>query len=258
MFGLSIPDYEIWQWAALCLCAVFAGVNKTGVPGLGILMVPLMAGAFPANASTGMLLPLLAFADLFAVGYYHRHAKWSHVLKLLPWALLGIGAGFGITFYVKIPDACMKPIIGAIVLTMLGVNFWRQRKGDALAVPTHWAFAACMGFFAGLTTQLANAAGPVMVLYLLAMRLPKEQFIGTGAWYFLILNYLKIPLFISDGRITWESIQTDVVAVPFILVGVVVGIWLLKRIPQRIFNSTVQILAALAAFWLIASMLMGK
>lgn len=253
MFGLSLPEYEVWQWAALFLCAVFAGLSKTGVPGLGILMVPLMAGAFAAKASTGMLLPLLAFADLFAVGYYHRHAKWSHVLRLLPWALAGIGAGFLILRYVSIPDVLMKPIIGGIVLVLLGVNFWRQRKGDALAVPTHWAFAASLGFFAGLTTQLANAAGPVMVLYLIAMRLPKEEFIGTSAWYFLILNYLKIPLFIGDGRITWESIQTDIVAVPFILVGVVLGIWLLKRIPQRAFNITVQILATLAAAWLIAS-----
>ncbi|MBN1941972.1 MAG: sulfite exporter TauE/SafE family protein [Phycisphaerae bacterium] len=258
MFGLSLPEYEIWQWAALCLCAVFAGMSKTGLPGLGILMVPLMAGAFAAKASTGMLLPLLAFADLFAVGYYHRHAKWSHVLRLLPWALAGIGAGFLITYHVKIPDTLMKPLIGGIVLTLLAVNFWRQRRGDAMSIPAHWAFAASLGFFAGLTTQLANAAGPVMVLYLLAMRLPKHEFIGTSAWYFLILNYLKIPLFVYDGRITWESIRTDVVALPFILVGVAAGIWLLKRIPQKAFNVVVQILATLAAAWLIASVWMGK
>lgn len=257
MFGLSIPDYETWQWAALCLCAMFAGMSKTGLPGLGILMVPLMAGAFAAKASTGMLLPLLAFADLFAVGYYHRHAKWRYVLRLLPWALAGIGVGFLITKYAPIPDVLMKPLIGGIVLVLLAVNFWRQRRGDALKIPTHWAFAASLGFFAGLTTQLANAAGPVMVLYLLAMRLPKEQFLGTAAWYFLILNYLKIPLFIFDGRITWESIRTDVVAVPFILLGVVAGIWLLKRIPQKIFNLVVQFLAMLAAVWLIVSVWTG-
>jgi uncharacterized membrane protein YfcA len=256
MFGLSLPEYETTQWIVLCLCGVFVGMNKTGMPGLGILIVPLLAITFAAKSSTGLLLPLLAFADLFAVGYYHRHAKWSHVLKLLPWALLGIGVGTLLVPFLS--NVHMKPLIGGIVLALLGVNFWRQRKGDALAVPTHWAFAASLGFFAGLTTQLANAAGPVMILYLLAMRLPKEEFIGTGAWYFLILNYLKIPLFIYDGRITWSSIQADVVAVPFILVGVVAGIWMLKRIPQSVFNISVQVLATLAALWLIVSVLMGQ
>lgn len=256
MFGIPLPDYEAMQWTALCLCAVFVGMSKTGVPGLGIFNVPMLAIAFAAKSSTGLMLPLLAFADLFAVGYYHRHAKWSHVLKLLPWALLGIGVGALLIPYLH--DVHMKPLIGGIVLALLGVNFWRQRKGDALAVPTHWAFAASLGFFAGLTTQLANAAGPVMILYLLAMRLPKNEFIGTGAWYFLILNYLKIPLFVWDGRITWETIQADAAVAPFIIVGAVAGIWLLKRIPQRVFNISVQVLATLAALWLVASVAMGK
>ncbi|MBN1553254.1 MAG: sulfite exporter TauE/SafE family protein [Phycisphaerae bacterium] len=255
---MQLPDYQTFQWVALCLCAVFVGMNKTGVPGLGIFNVPMLAIAFGGMSSTGLMLPLLAFADLFAVGYYHRHARWSHVLKLLPWALPGIGAGFLILRYGGIQDVHMKPILGGIVLTLLAVNFWRMRKGDALAVPTHWAFAASLGFFAGLTTQLANAAGPVMVLYLIAMRLPKEEFIGTGAWYFLILNYLKIPLFIHEGRITWDSIQADAVVAPFILVGVAAGIWLLKRIPQRVFNLSVQALAILAAGWLMVSVFMGR
>ena len=258
MFGLNLPEYGMEQWIALCLCAVLVGMSKTGLPGLGIFNVPMLAIAFAAKASTGLMLPLLAFADLFAVGYYHRHARWSHVLKLLPWALVGIGAGCLIMRYCNIQDTHMKPIIGVIVLVMLAVNFWRQRKGNALDIPTHWAFAASLGFFAGLTTQLANAAGPVMVLYLLAMRLPKEEFMGTGAWYFLILNYLKIPLFIFDGRISWDSIRADAVAAPFIIVGIVAGIWLLKRIPQRAFNITVQIFASLAGLWLIVSVLTGK
>jgi uncharacterized membrane protein YfcA len=249
-------EYTQTTWIVLALCAFLVGVGKTGVPGIGIVVVPLMAICFPAKASTGMLLPMLAVADIFAVAYYRRHAKWSHVLKLLPWALLGIGAGSIIIQYIS--DSQLKPVIGLIVLTILVVNFYRNRDKDAeRRVPTHWLFAATLGFAAGLTTQLANAAGPIMIIYLLAMRLPKNEFIGTGAWYFLILNWLKVPLFIMDGRITVDSIIADLYVIPFIFVGAVLGIITLKKIPQKEFNITVQILAMLAALKLALSALTG-
>ena len=249
-------EYTQQTWIILAVCAFLVGVGKTGVPGIGIVVVPLMAICFPAKASTGILLPLLAIADIFAVIYYRRHGKWGHVLKLLPWALLGIGAGSIIIRYIS--DSQLKPVIGLIVLTILVVNFLRNRKqGSDQKIPTHWLFAASLGFAAGLTTQLANAAGPIMIIYLLAMRLPKNEFIGTGAWYFLILNWLKIPLFIMDGRITTDSIIADLYVIPFIFVGAVLGIVALKKIPQKGFNTTVQILAMLAALKLALSIFTG-
>ena len=250
--GLPWPDFSTTQWAVLGFCAVIVGITKTGLPGMGILNVPLLAMSFEAKASTGLLLPMLAFADLFAVSYYHRHARWGHVLRLLPWALAGIAAGSGVVRYIN--NEQLKPVIGLIVLVMLAANYWRNRSnGNNLKVPNHWAFAAGMGFFAGLTTQLANAAGPIMTIYLLAMHLPKHEFMGTGAWYFLILNWLKIPLFVWDGRITFESVKIDIMMLPLIVVGAVIGIFVLKRIPQKWFNIVVQLLALAAAIKLTAS-----
>ena len=249
-------DHSQTTWIILGLCAFLVAVGKTGVPGIGIVVVPLMAICFPAKASTGMLLPLLAVADIFAVAYYRRHAKWSHVLRLLPWALLGIGTGSVIIRYIS--DTQLKPVIGFIVLTILIVNFVRNRKKEIeSSIPTHWLFAATLGFAAGLTTQLANAAGPIMIIYLLAMRLPKNEFIGTGAWYFLILNWLKIPLFVMDGRITVDSVTADLYVIPFIFLGALLGIAVLKKIPQKGFNITVQILAMLAAAKLAISAFTG-
>ena len=249
-------EYSQTTWIVLAVCALLVGVGKTGVPGIGIVVVPFMAICFPAKASTGVLLPLLAIADIFAVAYYRRHGKWKHVLKLLPWALLGIGVGSVIIRYIS--DTQLKPIIGLIVLTVLILNYLRSRtQGAEEKIPTHWLFAATLGFSAGLTTQLANAAGPIMIIYLLAMRLPKNEFIGTGAWYFLILNWLKVPLFIMDGRITVDSVIADLYVIPFIFVGAVLGIVALKKIPQKGFNITVQILAMLAALKLALSALTG-
>jgi len=250
MFDFTAFDFDSSQWLVLCICAVMVGIAKTGVPGIGILAVPLLALLFPAKASTGLLLPMLAFADLFAVAYYRRHAQWPLIIRLLPPALVGIAAGSLLIRYID--NEQLKPLIGFIVLSMLVINYWRTtRTKGSPHVPTHWSFAVTLGFFAGLTTQLANAAGPIMVIYLLAMRLDKHSFIGTGAWYFLILNWLKIPLFVWDGRITLQSVKTDILMCPFIIVGVILGILILKKIPQKWFNFIVQLLALAAAIKLI-------
>jgi uncharacterized membrane protein YfcA len=248
--NLLPQDYTSAQWLILCICAVCVGINKTGLPGMGIVVVPLMAAIFPAKSSTGLLLLLLAMADLFAVSYYHSHAKWNHIIKLLPPAIIGIAAGSVVVR--RISDFQLAPMIGVIVLVMLVLNYLRTRKQqDDFSVQQHWLFAVAMGFFAGLTTQLANAAGPVMIIYLLAAGLPKYEFIGTSAWFFLIINWLKIPVFITEGRITLESVSADIVMLPLIAVGAVAGIIILKKVPQKWFNIIMQILAAAAAIKLL-------
>ncbi|MCF6174857.1 MAG: sulfite exporter TauE/SafE family protein [Victivallaceae bacterium] len=247
-----LPEYSLLQWCVLCGTALLVGVNKTGVPGIGIICVPLLAMTFPARMSTGLMLPILAMADIFAVAYYRRHANWKIILRLLPWALAGIGVGAIVIRYID--DRSLKPIIGIIILVLLVLNYCRLRfwsKEDQ--IPSHWAFAAAMGFSAGLTTQLANAAGPIMVIYLLSMRLPKNEYIGTGAWYFLILNWLKIPLFIMDGRISVESVKADFATLPFIAVGALAGILILKKLPLKWFNIIIQLLAVGTAIKLAIS-----
>ncbi len=226
------------------------GLNKTALPGMGIIVVPLMASFFPAGSSTGLLLVMLATGDLFAVGFYHRHANWRHILKLLPAALFGMAAG---SFVIRrITDSQLAPVIGVIVLVMLILNYLYQRKlQDDSTLPHHWLFAVTMGFFAGITTQMANAAGPIMVIYLLAAKLPKFEFIGTGAWFFLIVNWLKVPIFISEGRITLESVTADIVMLPLIVAGAIAGLFILKNLPQKWFNLAMQILAAAAAIKLL-------
>lgn len=243
-------DLDLLGWVVVAFCAVMVGTTKTGMPGLGILIVPLMALVLPTRQSTGILLGILILADLFAIVYHRRNARWGHVLRLLPAAFAGIVAGyFGLKF---VNDRQLKPIIGGIVLMMLGVNYWRSRaKGEDAPVPTQWWFAVALGFMAGVTTMMANAAGPVMIIYLLAMRLPKVEFVGTGAWFFFVVNWLKVPFSANLDLMTAESVKLNLMMLPFIAVGAVAGIFLLKHIPQKAFNAIVQILAAAAAFKLL-------
>lgn len=252
MYEFLFNTFGMPQLMVLALCAVLAGVNKTGLPGIGILCVPVMAMTFDAKISTGLLLPLLALADLFAVAYYRRHAHWRIVFRLLPWTLAGLVAGSLVIRHVS--DIQLKPLIGFIALFMLIINFlWQRRRKKDAPVPHNVAFAAAMGFAAGLTSQLANASGPIMVIYLLAMRLPKEEYIGTSAWYFLILNWLKLPLFVWDGRIGMEVVRADLAMLPFIACGAALGIFALKKIPQRHFNLIIQLLALAATLKLCSS-----
>jgi len=243
-------DLNAVGWFLVGLCAFLVGVSKTGLPGLGILIVPLMAMALPQHAreSTGIMLGMLILGDLFAATYYRRIAEWKHVLRLLPPAFLGIVAGWGAMQFVT--NEQLKRLIGVIVLGMLALHLWRTRSAEG-AIPTQWWFAAILGFLAGVTTMMANAAGPVMVIYLLAMRLPKLAFVGTSAWFFFVVNWLKVPFSAQLDLTTGASVKLGLLMLPLIIVGSLAGIFFLRRIPQKAFNGLIQLLAAAAALKLL-------
>ena len=238
-------DLTFYQWLVSGLSAVMIGLAKTGLPGIGILAIPLMAWVLPARASTGVVLPMLIFADFFAVGCYRRFAVWPKLVRLLPWAAVGVFLGY--LALGRVNDQQLKPIIGGIVLVMLALNFWRNYGKEDRPVPTWWWFAALFGLLAGVTTMMANAAGPVMAIYLLAMRLSKNEFIGTGAWYFLLVNCFKVPFSAHLGLINSQSFHFNLVLFPLVALGALAGMKLLKHIPEKVFNYLVQGLAALAA-----------
>jgi len=242
-------DLSLFQWALTALSGAFVGLSKTGVPGLGLLFVPLMALAFGAKASTGLLLPMLNFGDLFAVGYYRRHADWAKLVLLLPWALVGLAAG--VTVGSHLPDAEFKRLLGAVVLVLLALMVWQEVRKDKTSVPRGWWFPALAGLVAGFTTMVGNAAGPVMVLYLLAMRLPKDAFIGTSAWFFLIINLVKVPLqIVFWHNLSWSTLGVDVAVLPAIALGAWAGLKVAGRLPERVFKALVLSLTGVSALLL--------
>ena len=238
-------------WGVLALCAIMVGAAKTGIPGIAILVVPLMALILPAEKSVGTLLGILILADVFAIVYHRHNARWTHVLRLLGPAFAGIVAAyFGLRELTN--KELLKPVIGGIVLVMLGINYWRTTAaGRSAHVPAQWWFAAGIGFMAGVTTMMANAAGPVMTLYLLSMRLPKKEFVGTAAWFFFVVNWIKVPFSMHLGLMTLETVKLNLLMLPCIAVGALAGIYLLKKIPQKTFVLSVRILVVVAAAKLI-------
>jgi uncharacterized membrane protein YfcA len=234
-----------WQWTLAAAGAILIGMSKAGLAGLGVFAVAIFAMLFPQGfASSGIVLPMLICADIVAVSAYRRHAVWSHLWKLMPWVVVGILAGCGLMWWLREHTALARRLIGATVLVMVTLHLLR-RRADA-NVPHTWWFAALTGFFAGVTTMMANAAGPVLVLYMLAVGLPKMEFIGTGAWFFLIVNLLKVPFSRGLSLITPETIHLNLTLAPVVIGGVFLGRVIVARVNQSAFESVVLALSAMA------------
>jgi uncharacterized membrane protein YfcA len=241
----------VWEWTLLGFGAVFTGLSKTGLPGLGVLTVALFANVLPARASTGALLPLLLCADVFGVSFYRKHASWSHLWKLFPWVVIGVLGGF--IAIDRVNNTQMQRMIGTIVLGVVALHLWRQRQGEAMTsrIPHTWWFAALTGVIAGFTTMVANAAGPVMVLYLLAVGLPKLAFVGTGAWFFMLVNAIKVPFSVRLGLITRDSLMMDAILILPMVPGALLGPVVLNRLNQQAFEFLVVAFTLVAAIRLM-------
>ena len=222
------------------------GMSKTGITGVGLMVVPLLANSFGGRPSVGLLLPILIFADIFAVSWYHRHADWKHILRLIPWAFAGIIVATLVGKHLN--DHTFSRLLAALVIGGVCILLWQDLRRNKMKIPDKWWFAGILGLLGGFTTMIGNAAGPVMALYLLAMRLPKNQFIGTAAWFFFLVNVSKVPLHIWSWKtITSESFILDLLMIPAIALGAFLGIWLVKLIPELWYRYLVIVTTLLSA-----------
>ena len=243
-----------WQWALAALGAYLVGISKTGIAGLGVFSVALFASALPARESTGIVLIILIAADIVAVITYRRQASWPHLLRLFPWAAVGIFMGFLVMG--RIDAMTTQRLIGAILVTIVIVHFWRRMRTQTIAnleaeTKPHPLLAAGTGISAGFTTMVANAAGPIMVIYLLAMRLPKYIFMGTAAWYFFILNLFKVPFSYSLGLINADSLPISLALAPVAIAGALTGRVLIRHINQQVFELLALVLTLVAGLRLL-------
>ena len=248
MIGLSSPlVHSSAYWVLIVLCAMLIGMSKTGVPGVSMIVVPTLALIFGGKQSTGVLLPILIVADVFAVIYYHRHANWKHLMRALPWAMAGLVLALWIGYMVN--DLQFKQMIATIVFVSIVLMIWNDYGIKNRVIADHWWFAAILGLAGGFETMIGNVAGPIFAIYLLAMHLDKKSFIGTTAWFFFIVNLSKYPLqaFVWKN-INMETLTIDLLVIPAIALGAMFGIFVVKRIPEIIYKWLVVGITAISAF----------
>ena len=243
----AIVSYDLlpWQWAIWILLGFSIGFTKVGFSGATTAIIPAVALIFGAKETTGLVLPLLLFADVLAVSYYHRHAAWKYLLKLFPWT----SAGYAVAFLVEklVPVQAFKYLMGGCIITGLIVMVWNDRRGKDKPPPLAWWFSAIFGIAGGFATLIGSVAGPIMAVFLLSTRLPKNNFVGTTAWYFFIVNFARLPIYIFVWKnISVRTVLFDLTLIPLIIAGAVVGIFLVKRIPELSYRKVVMVLTLIS------------
>ena len=242
VFSLNIP---LATWILAATAAFILGISKAGIKGIEIIIVTMMALAFGARESTGLLVPLLVIGDVFAVIYYNRHTRWSYIARFLPWMLAGLL--LGVLIGNELPEKAFKMVMVTVILASVLMMYWWDKRKSGV-VPTHWAFSGLIGVLAGVTTMIGNLAGAFSNIYFLAMRLPKNEFIGTAAWLFLIINVVKLPFhFYIWETINKQSLLINLKLVPLILVGLFVGVRLVKLLQESLYRKMILLLTALGA-----------
>jgi hypothetical protein len=239
-------DLEPWQWLVAGIAALIVGASKTGLPGGVVLAVAMFAQVLPARQSTGALLPLLICADFIAISLLYRHVHRPSLLKIFPWSAIGVV--LGALLLGRINDAQMARLIGSIIVLMVSHQLWRGSPPNASA---RFNLALPLGLGAGFTSMIANAASPFTSVYFLSARLPKVEFVGTTALFFLVVNLFKLPFTAGLGLITFESLKFNLLLVPLVLLGAALGRIALQRMVQKLFERLVLLLALMGGLRLL-------
>lgn len=250
MFLLPHFHFSFWGWLAVIGGAFVIGLNKGGLTGVGVFPILLFAIVLQARESTGCILPLLVVGDVCAIGVYRRVVIWKVFWALLPPALVGVVLGY--LFMGRIPDAVFGPLIGWIIIALIALQMLRSMLGEKIdhIFESH-AFGLFMGVLAGITTMLANAAGPVANLYFLSVRLPKWNLIGTSAWFFFVINLVKIPFSAHLGLVNSYSLMLTLILSPLVIVGFFFGRHIATVMPQKVFEMFLLTCTAMGAVKLV-------
>lgn len=249
----TIMTFEPLQWIFALLGAFMVGVSKSGITGLSILSIALFNHVFASSKqASGIVLPLLIFGDIVAVLSYRRHTQWRYLWKLFPFTAIGVVLGYFTLGWVSERHA--RLMIGVIIVALAALSYWRRYRAapsEAQTARHSWVFAAAVGVLAGFITLVANAAGPLMAIYLVSMCLPKLEYVGTAAVFFMCLNLFKVPFMVNLGLITAHSFEFNLLLAPAVVLGAFAGRRLLVRINQALFENMVLCLSAIAGVLLL-------
>lgn len=240
---LQSYNLSVVQWSSICLAGFLLGVSKSGIKGIGIVIILILAFVFGEKVSTGILLPMLICADIIAVIYYNRHAQWKYIFKLLPFMIIGVLVGVWIGN--DISEIVFKKLMAVIIIVSVCIMFYFENR-KTVSVPKSKLFSGITGFLAGFATMIGNLAGPIANVYFLAIKFPKNEFIGTAAWLFFIINVFKLPFHLFVWKtVSIETLVLNSVLIPTVVIGFFVGASVVKLISNVNYRRFIFIVTAL-------------
>ncbi|WP_277051048.1 sulfite exporter TauE/SafE family protein [Ruania albidiflava] len=249
-----MPELSVLAWVLLAIAALLVGLSKTALPGSNTISVAIFAALLPAKESTGALLVLLIVGDMFAVWSYRRHASWPVLRRLVPTVLAGLV--LGALFLAVASDAEVRRVIGVILLAVIALTLVRRhlirhRQDQPETKARQHLQSGIYGTLGGFTTMVANAAGPVMSMYFLASRFSVRTFLGTAAWFYCVVNLVKVPFSVSLGLITGQTLLINAALVPAVVAGALTGRALVAKMNQSLFDRLVVLLTIGGAIYLL-------
>ena len=273
-----LPTLTAITWILLMVVASLCGIAKTALPGAATIAVALCTAVMPAKESTGAILLMLMTGDLLAVWSYRRDADFHMLRRLVPAVLTGVGAG-ALFLHLASNDSTRR-LIGVILLLLVAITLTQRRSTSrrapdgasaaqapsppaptletqeattTLATSTTSGRLARLvyGSLAGFTTMVANAGGPVTSMYFLACRYPVKAFLGTTAWFFFLVNLVKLPFSISAGLVNTTTMSLTAICAPVVIVSALAGRRLAERMDQRVFEPVIVALTIISALPLL-------
>jgi uncharacterized protein len=244
-------DFSIGQIIMLSICAALIGMHKTGLAGAGSLSIPISVAIFGAKSSTGVMLPILIMADIFAVVHYVKYTNWRCVARLVPGTIAGVITAVLLGQYID--DVTFKKLIAsAIILCLVFLLIQKKHKHILIRIKNSKIFAGVIGLLGGFASMIGNAAGGIFSTYFVSLELQKHTFIGTTAVTFFLLNLFKLPFHIFVWKtITLNTFFIDLCTISGILIGGFAGVQLVKLISDKYYRLFIILMTIISSLILL-------
>lgn len=252
-------------WWLLIVGSIFLiGLTKSGFgAGVGLIIVPLTMIAcgniayLGEPAALGLLLPLLIAGDLIAVVQYRKLFIKRFLAMLGPGTIVGVALGSLLLWWLhnqehrQLVAALLRIEIGLESIILVSLHWWRQWRGVQQKLMPEPARSTLTGAFAGASSTIAHAAGPIIAMYLLPLRLERRAFVGTTAIYFFLLNTAKLPAYFLSGQFDYVDFRVVAWGLPVVYLGALAGFFIIKRMNDRTFSRIVYVLTFLLGWYVL-------
>lgn len=238
----------------LLMLIFFLGNIVESVTGFGstIIAVTLLAHLYPIHYLVVVFIPLNIVLSLYFVLRYYYAIEHSLLWKkILP--LAGLGLPIGILIFNTVQNQILKVAFGIFVIGFSLYELFRILKTSNQVIPKQISLLKSAFFLisGGIMQGAYASGGPLIVYYASKKIFNKQSFRSTLSALWLVLNIFLVINYVLTGRINYATFKADIILLPMLVIGIVIGEWLHNRIPERIFRIFIFLLLLVAGASLV-------